>query len=335
MRHVLAADIGGTNARFAVFSLGESFFETFVGLETRTCFPPPLELERAVWLPTAELTDAASVMAAFRRALDIEPDSAVAVAVAVAGPVDDGRRGSLTNGDLRINLDDISATVPMIVLNDFLAQAYACASRPGQAARPVLTPGGERRKLGGVRAVVGAGTGLGAALLCESAGSFWALPSEVGHADFPFVGEEENRLQDFICRNTGLRRASGDVTLTGRGLTLLHYFLTGEKLSPREVSRTALRSDTPTLRWYSRLYGRFCRNVALAGLCAGGLWIAGGIAADNPLTVTSWNFAEEFFDVPHFGDFLRGMPILLMDDKNSGLWGAACAACLRLTQSVS
>ncbi|MDR1659964.1 MAG: glucokinase, partial [Desulfovibrio sp.] len=128
----------------------------------------------------------------------------------------------------------------------------------------------------------------------------------------------------------GLPCVVGDVTLTGRGLALLHRYLTGENLSPREVSRRALRDDTPTLRWYARLYGRFCRNVVLTTLCTGGLWIAGGIAADNPLVVTGEGFAEEFFALPGFEPLLRSVPVSLMDDKNSGLWGAAYAGFLRL-----
>jgi glucokinase len=317
VRRVLAADIGGTNARFAVFSLsGDS------------CSASGLELERVVWLPTEELTDAVSVLAAFDRALNTPPEAAVALVIALAGPVD-GARGSLTNGFLHLDLTEARSAAPILLLNDFLAQAYACASRPGQMARPVLVPRGVRAS-GGTRAVVGAGTGLGAAVLYGSGEELLPLPSEAGHADFPFAGEEENCFHDFLRQQTGLPRAVGDVVLSGRGLALLHLFLTGERLHPREVSEAALGGDTPTLRWYSRLYGRFCRNMALTTLCAGGLWIAGGIAADNPLVVFGKSFAEEFYASPRFEALLRAVPVYLMDDGNSGLWGAASAACLRL-----
>ncbi|MDR3358704.1 MAG: glucokinase [Desulfovibrio sp.] len=325
MGRVFAADIGGTSARFASFFSGGGAARGF-GADS----VPDLEPERAAWLPTSELTDTAGALAAFSRALDMPPealDTADALVFALAGPVAGGR-GSLTNGALRLDLADARRPPPTFLINDFLAQAYACAGRPGKSARPVIAPAEEARASGGPRAVVGAGTGLGMAVLCERGGGLFALPSEVGHADFPFTGEEESRFQEFVREHTGLSRVAGDAVLTGRGLALLHRYLTGESLIPREVSRIALRDDTPTLRWYARLYGRFCRNVALTTLCTGGLWIAGGIAADNPLAVTSESFAEEFFALPGFEPLLRRVPVFLMDDKNSGLWGAAYAGLL-------
>jgi glucokinase len=330
MRRIFAADIGGTSARFASFILdgGGRAAARGVGADS----VPDLELERVAWLPTSELTDTASALAAFSRALDMPPgmlaDTADALVFALAGPVAEGR-GSLTNGALRLDLADARHVPPTFLINDFLAQAYACAGRPGKTAHPVITPSQDARASGGLRAVVGAGTGLGMAVLFDSGNGLFALPSEAGHAVFPFAGEDEWRFQEFVREHTGLPCVVGDVTLTGRGLVLLHQYLTGENLKPREVSRSALRGDTPTLRWYSRLYGRFCRNVVLTTLCTDGLWIAGGIAADNPLVVTSESFAEEFFALPDFEPLLRRVPVSLMDDKNSGLWGAAYAGFLQ------
>ncbi|MDR2744862.1 MAG: glucokinase [Desulfovibrio sp.] len=329
MRRVFAADIGGTSARFASFVLDDGKQRAGRGFGADSV--PDLELERAAWLPTSELTDTASVLAAFGRALDMSPDAlgtAEALVFALAGPVAGGR-GSLTNGALRLDLADARQLPPAFLINDFQAQAYACAGRPGKTARPVVTPAEETRGPGGPRAVVGAGTGLGMAVLCGCGDRLLALPSEAGHADFPFAGGEESRFQEFVREHTGLPRVVGDVVLTGRGLALLHRYLTGEILNPREVSRRALRGDTPTLRWYARLYGRFCRNAVLTTLCTGGLWIAGGIAADNPLAVTGESFAEEFFASAGVEPLLRRVPVFLMDDKNSGLWGAAYAGLLQ------
>ncbi|MEG2004953.1 MAG: glucokinase, partial [Bilophila sp.] len=85
----------------------------------------------------------------------------------------------------------------------------------------------------------------------------------------------------------------------------------------------ALLQDSPTLRLFARFYGRMCRDWAFATLCSGGVYIAGGIAAKNPLLVTCESFAEAFVSAPSLGDWLKEVPVFLMDCETSGLWGAA------------
>ncbi len=151
-----------------------------------------------------------------------------------------------------------------------------------------------------------------------------ALPSEAGHMNFPFLGKKEEDFHSFLCSRLDLRFARGDDTITGRGLEILHEYLTGEKITAREVGEKALQSPTPTLEWYSRFYARACRSWMLATLCNGGLWIAGGIAAQNPLTVASPFFMAELYNAPE--DYLQKMPVRLIEDKDSGLWGGAWLA---------
>jgi len=111
--------------------------------------------------------------------------------------------------------------------------------------------------------------------------------------------------------------------LTGHGLTLLHRFLTGAVLPPWEVAAAALTDDTPTRRWYARFYGRACRDWILTTLCRGGLYIAGGIAAQNQAVPACPEFANELYNTPHYLDLLKSIPVFLNADENSGLWGAA------------
>jgi glucokinase len=58
-------------------------------------------------------------------------------------------------------------------------------------------------------------------------------------------------------------------------------------------------------------------------LARGGLYIAGGVAARTPEMLTHENFSKEFLDSPTMGHMLSRMPVFLMDDQDSGLWGAA------------
>ncbi|WP_165066597.1 glucokinase [Desulfovibrio sp. ZJ200] len=314
MQRILAADIGGTNCRFARFSLESE----------------RLTLERVVWIKSAGLLDTDMVLTALSRELETPLDTADAFVLGLAGPVSDGLHGKLTNGSLEVDFSDLKARygIPRCrVLNDFMAEAYGCLTEIGDQARCIVTPALEATPPATAsRGVLGAGTGLGtASLVHDGRGGWLPVPAEGGHTTFPFVGDEENDFHKFVCSELGYPYARGDDILTGKGLSLLHRYLTGERLEAREVGEKALSRDTPTLRWYSRLYARACRNWILTTLCRRGLWIAGGIASRNPLSVTSEYFLEEFYSTPHFEALIRSVPVYLIENKNSGLWGAAQA----------
>lgn len=319
-RHILAADIGGTNCRLARFSLAP---------EGR------LARERSVWLESPSLQTTEHLLAALERELALHPSHADATVLAVAGPVSGGVCGRLTNGRLELDVRPLAVpgAPPVRVINDFVAQACACLTDMGEQARllwpPEASPAPSAVPVRAPRAVLGAGTGLGVAALfpldmaAPGADGWLVAPSEGGHAAFPFAGEEETAFHAFLRRALRLPYARGDDVLSGRGLALLHEFLAGERLAPGEVGRRALGAPTATLRWYARFYGRACRNVMLATLCSGGLWITGGIAARNPRCVDCAEFFAELHAAPAFAGWLRSVPVRLMEDAESGLWGAA------------
>ena len=314
MQRILAADIGGTNCRFASFCLNEG----------------RLSLQRAAWIKSAGLLNTEMALTALERELEIPLHTADALVLALAGPVRDGLRGKLTNGALRVDFTGLEQRYGVAryrVMNDFMAEAYGCLTEMGAQARCVVRPVHQPEMAATAsRAVLGAGTGLGTAFLAHDGRGGWLpVPAEGGHVSFPFVGDEENDFHNFVRAELGYAFARGDDILTGRGLSLLHRYLSGENLEAHEVGPRALSGDTPTLRWYSRFYARACRNWILTSLCRGGLWIAGGIASRNPLSVTSRYFLEELYTTPHFADLIRSVPVYLIENKNSGLWGAAQA----------
>lgn len=303
---ILAADIGGTNCRLASFEAVDG----------------NLQMQAQVWLSTASIRNTEALLAAFLHELHAQPRAMDAVVVAVAGPVCGHVSGSLTNGELELDFAPLNSgnAGHFFLINDFVAQAYAVFA-------PLVRKhiaGPDSVGIRGPRAVIGAGTGLGHALLLPMPDGQWqALPSENGHAAFPFIGDMENSWHNFLRTQLGIAYGTGDDVLTGRGLACLHHFLTGEKLDAAAVGRTALQTETETLAIYSRLYARACRNWMLATLPTGGLWIAGGIAAQNPLAVTSHYFMAELYNHPRFEALLRNMPVYLLEDTASGLWGAA------------
>ncbi len=322
MQRIFAADIGGTNARLALFTAHEG----------------NLALTAVVWRKSADLGNAQDVLQAMQQLMQTPLSADDALVIALAGPVS-GLHGKLTNGQLRVDLSEVKARHNLaccLLLNDFSAQAFATLTPCGASA--VLVRGGTRSfdESRETRAVLGAGTGLGAASLVRSGdsgsgGSWLAVPSEAGHAAFPFVGPEEQAYQDFLAREMGCDYPTVENVLSGEGLSVLHYYLSGLFFYPPAVGAEALSHETPTLLWYARFWGRFCRQWILTSLCRGGLWIAGGIAAKNPLCVTHSAFFQELGLVPDTGGLASSVPIYLIKDGNSGLWGAAQAAVERLS----
>jgi glucokinase len=308
-KSILAADIGGTNSRFAHF---------------RTDRDGGLTLVSTKWLPTAGAKSFAQLLEQLRASdFTLPADRADIAVIGVAGPVEHGSYCAPPYIPWDIDLRRLQSgrlTPAAHLINDFVAQAYACRSPAGKSARQILS--GESTPDGAI-GIVGAGTALGKASLVPVAGQgFLALPSEGGHAYFPFNSPREFAFQEFYREKSGQAHITGNLVVSGRGLRYLHWFLSGKELEPAEVAST-FGPDSETLAWAARFYGRVCRDYALEVLALGGLYIAGGVAAGNPEILTHENFRAEFRDSPTMGHLLAKIPVFLLDNQDSALWGSA------------
>lgn len=307
---VLAADIGGTNSRFGVYEGNGDAMKKMAG----------------AWLATGESDSFAQLLERLRTT-SVRPylGNLRAAVFAVAGPVERGNYSAPAYIDWTIAAstaeDFLGARTSLI--NDFVAQAYACRALPGKRAKAVLA--GEADPHGTV-AAIGAGTGLGQAALVPLPGDrFYAIPSEGGHGAFPFVGENEQEFRRWYEKQLSTGYVTLCDLLSGRGLAAIHFFVTGRKSDPPEVSR--LLPEHPAVRdLFARFYGRACRDYALNVLATGGVYVAGGVAAKNPDCITCGAFAAEFHASHTMAHILEKIPVLLMDDQESGLWGAALLA---------
>lgn len=308
MAKILAADIGGTNSRFALFEARDN----------------NLEMVDSIWLETHGAPTFSELLGQLWdspfRAAPGDFDSAV---LAVAGAVEqEGMYGKLPNAPWPVDLRSVNFGIDRsrtCLINDFAAQAYACRT---SAVEDALVIQSGTADPSGTVAVIGAGTGLGYSALIPVQDVWAALPSEGGHMAFPFTGPEEAEYAEFNRSESGRCWAEGDSVVTGLGLHLVHKFLTGEDRTPGEISDT-VSPDSETVKWYARFYGRACRNWAVAMMCHGGLFIAGGVAAKAPMYVESPEFLKEFHNTHVYSDFLRSVPIKLNANQDSGLYGAA------------
>ena len=309
-RSIIAADIGGTNSRFALFTWEEK-----------------LEIRERIEIPTQSTKSFAELLENLEASsFPLALSEADAVSFAIAGPVSNGVYCSPPNIPWAVDLSNAQRDFGLnnfLLINDFLAQAYAVLSPIGNS-KTTINAG--KADPAGTIAVLGAGTGVGKALLVPTtSGHYRGIPSEGGHGNFPPENERELELSAFIKAKDSLAYTSWDDTISGRGLSHIHEFCNGVEISPKEVADT-FEKNSETLQIAATIYGRLCRNFALEGLSTGGMYIAGGLAAKNPILLEHPSFEQSFLDSPKYRDLLKTMPLHLFENEASGLWGAAHAA---------
>ena len=314
---ILAADIGGTNSRFAIVELSGL---ADIAMSEPVIFP--------TWSDALESFDhLLQHYSDNRPAGTPDVDQFDALAIAIAGAVS-GQRATLPNLPWDIDLSLSRPLENVFLLNDFFAQAHGFMD-PGVFDRIDLVRSGSAIGPGSI-AIVGAGTGLGHAALKPLGGDRIVISSEAGHATLAFHGARERAAEAAMLKRTGKTWLSGDSVVSGSGAALLHEALTGKTVSPAEaLKKGQVESETCSL--YSRFYARVCRNYCLTMFPVEALVISGGVAAKNPHLIASDSFFEEFNDGLSYRHILERIPIYLNRDEAMGLKGAAIHAWKELT----
>jgi glucokinase len=306
----LSGDIGGTNSRFSLFSLSSN----------------KLALEDERWERSNSFDSFEHLLLHIQ-----ENDSRYNLnkcrncVFAVPGPVTSEDLLSFPNIKWKINraqLKQFYHDAKIFFINDFTAQAYGCLTEATANALPLISTEQTHDDI----AIVGAGTGLGHGTLKKISESVYAhIPSESGQIPFPFAADEfEHRYRAFIVQQTGMANPVGDDVVSGRGLAMLHQFLTGNKPEPSEVA-AEIDPASETAQWFATFYARDCRNYVLTTLAAGGrLFISGGVAMKNPFLVDNDSFRTEFLQGSNtVKDVLAHISVSLLQDERIGLFGAA------------
>lgn len=297
-RTVLVADIGGTNARFALVENGrEVVVRDYAVLD----YPTPSDAIRAF------LASVGQHQLPFTAAL------------AVAGPVTGGH-GELINGAWRLDSEALvheTGIARIHLINDFAALAK---SLPFFSAEDLYTIGSGEGAAGSPRAVLGPGTGLGVAIFVPT-GDGIVLPTEGGHVTLPAEDGREAEILAFLRNRFG--HVSAERVLSGAGLERLYEAvrtvdgLGGESLlNADEVSARALSGDCPaslaTLKTFCAMLGGFAGNVALTAGARGGIYIAGGIVPRFPEFLAASDFRARFEAKGRFRDWLAPIPTFVV-----------------------
>jgi glucokinase len=245
-----------------------------------------------------------------------------AACFAVAGPVLGGR-AEVTNVGWVMEqqaLADAFSIPRVALINDFYAVGLGV---PLLAAGDVLNLQPGQRDRSAPIAILGAGTGLGEALVINIGGVHHVIPGEGGHADFSPQDEEQARLFLDLQREYG--HVSSERVVSGMGLVNIHAFLGGDEVSAAEIGHRANAGEKLASRTFAIFvdaYGAEAGDLAIRTLSRGGVYLAGGIAAKNIRWFTDGAFIAAFTRKGRFSDVLRSIPVDLILNEEVGLIGA-------------
>jgi len=276
--------------------------------------------------------------------------------IGVAGPVANSLTGNdsanVTNLPWQLNAQQLAMQHQLhhlYLINDF--QAIAFGLEMLAADEIILLQKGDMPIGGKIlpRVVIGAGTGLGQALLVwcgggsDDDGRYEVIPSEGGHADFSPGSDEQQDLLSFLLKRQ--MRVSVEDVLSGRGLVNIYDYLADK--CPTEVSETlnaamangdaaamvgeAGLSATNSLAGraldlFMAVYGVQAGNFALNCMATGGVYIAGGIAAKIQDFFTRATFLAAFQNKGPMQQMMKTIPVTLVLNPQVGLKGAALVA---------
>jgi glucokinase len=316
LSEIVAIDIGGTHARFAIARVGGGRVAE-LGAECT--------LETAAY---ATFEDAYDSFA--NRAGRPLPDAA---AVALAGPIE-GEPLKLTNNPWLIRPSLLRERLNggcLLLVNDFAAVAHAVAQVDATYFRPICGPDGLLPNVG-VATIVGPGTGLGVAQLIRGDGGYRVVATEGGHIGFAPVDALDDAVLGRLRERYG--RVSAERVASGPGLRNIYETLCGIGGQPsgagddRAIWRAAIAGEDPVAK---AALDRFCLKLgAVAGdiaLAHGAqaVVIAGGVGLRLAGHLRGSSFRAGFLAKGRFARHMKEMPVSILTHPQPGLFGAAAA----------
>jgi glucokinase len=316
--HVLLADIGGTNARFALADVAA---------------PMPLLHDSIRVAPVDAFDSLADAARHYLQETGAQPARGV---FAVAGRVD-GDSARMTNHPWVVSgvrVRDALGLDAVRLVNDFVAQSMAvlllgendtvAIGAPAQ----VIADAGSR-----TLAILGPGTGLGVGALLSRDGRHYPLPTEGGHASFAPGTPEEVAILERLSAYYG--RVSNERVVSGGGLVNLHRAfseiagLDPGPLIPEDITARAAEGDRRCMRAidvFCAAFGAIAGDMVLTLGAWDGVFLSGGMVPLLLPALQHSGFSQRFEGKGRYAPAMARVPTLAVVHPNPGLLGAAAIA---------
>jgi glucokinase len=308
-QYALVTDIGGTNARFALYDLATN------------------ELSAITKILISKNDILLTLIKDYLASQSVTVEMAC---IAIACPIDDEDVINMTNNDLSFSRSELIQALNLIkleVINDFTAVSM---SIPQLSKKDLIKIGGDEPNLNYPIAIYGAGTGLGVSHLIKVNQHWISLSGEGGHTELPMTSEDEDRILAQLRKKFG--RVSTERFLSGNGIVNIYQALLQikeqpiEAMTPDIIVKNALSKSCPlclqTLTYFCTFMGRFGGNLALTLNTQGGVYIAGGIVPRFIEFFKSSPFREAFEHKGRMSYLVKKIPVYVITHEDPGLLGA-------------
>ena len=304
----LLADIGGTNARFALQTPGK-------------------DIEAVSVLRCADYASLAAAIehyldGALVRSMHSGPLQHAAIAIATAV---DGDLVGMTNHHWSFSTAALRSQLglaTLLVVNDFTALAMSLPRLAQDQRRKI---GGGLEQPGKPIGLLGPGTGLGVSGLVPAGERWVALASEGGHATFSPADLTEMGVLEALWSEYG--HVSAERLLSGMGLELIHRALSGETLSAAQITGRALDGHSAacerTVACFCAVLGTVAGNVALTLGATGGMYIGGGIVGRLGTLFERSQFRARFEAKGRMAPYMARIPTFLITEEYPAFLGVS------------
>jgi len=313
MNPYLVADIGGTNARFALMT--QSGMSNYRQLSCR------------------EFDSFEQILSAYLNTVETSYIDKAAIAIATDVSRDEV---TMTNLPWSFRISDIAHSFgfdELKVLNDFAALAIAIPSIKNNQFTQVndFQEQTHKKPKSAAIAIIGAGTGLGMSGLLEHQGVWMPLEGEGGHISLSAVSDFEHKIIQNLRKK--FEHVSAETVLSGKGIQNLYsaisniHNVTAKDLQPSEIVRLGIHQQDKTceltLNTFCSFLGGTAGNLALTIGSHGGVYIGGGIVNHlGEYFIKNKTFMQRFQEKGAKKNLLKNIPIHVITDTRIGIQGA-------------
>ena len=333
---ILAGDVGGTKTHLALFAFeGEA-----------------LRLLAEATYTSKTYSGLEEVVQKFLRAQEkeVSREPIIGTCFGVAGPVV-GEVSKTPNLPWIVStqvLGETTGVEKVKLINDLEANGYGIPLLAGDELVTLQEGGSALPDSHG--ALISAGTGLGEAFLYREGETFKPVASEGGHADFAPRDDLEIELLRYLLDR--FPHVSYERVVSGPGLFNIYSFLRdyghgeeptwlAERLKQghpsRTISQAALANEdelcAKALNLFVSIYGAEAGNLALKVKALGGVYVGGGIAPKILDKLRDGVFMKAFGDKGRLAPLLKAVPVRVILNPKTALYGAARRATLLTGQS--
>lgn len=235
----------------------------------------------------------------------------------------------MVNAEWRFSVRETSESlgVPVAVMNDFVAQAFALGRLDPSQREPI---GSVRSPGSGPAVILGAGTGLGVGIALPEGDGLRVLASEAGHATAAACDPVEDAVIAFARERFG--HVSFERLVSGPGLELIHDALVaigGFAPARRSAPEIGALPQDPhcrqTLTVFAQFLGTIAADLALTLGTTGGVFLTGGVVAGLGPAFDRQAFRTRFEHKGRYSELLATIPSFVVRDELAAFRGIAHA----------